>query len=79
MSEKKKSYFWRTALICIFVIIASFWISGYMTGMKQNREGVSIMEAGFTLKSMNPISASGYKVAIRSNKAFMDHLEDYNK
>lgn len=59
-------------VICLFS--AGLWGYGYMLATSDLEEGLSILEASFTHKSLNPLSAMGYKNKLNNSKMWQNHL-----
>lgn len=65
----------QTTLIALFFLLASLWGYGYFLASEDLKEGLSIVEAGFTHKVLNPLSALGYKYHLNNSKRWQNHLK----
>lgn len=61
-------------VIVISVSLAGLWGYGYSLASTDLEEGLSLIEAGFTHKSLNPLSAMGYKVRLNNSKSWQNHI-----
>lgn len=52
-------------ILVIVLILAALWGYGFFKAMAQVNDGLSLLGAGFTDYSMNPISKLGYRFYLK--------------
>lgn len=62
-------------LISLLILIpALLWGYGFKLASDDLNEGLSLLEAGFTHKTLNPVSAMGYKYKLNNSRAWQGHI-----
>ena len=67
--------FFYVGSIILFVPLFGLWIYGYKLAEEDLSKGLSTLEAGFTYKVLNPMSAMGYKTYLKNSKTWQEHIE----
>ena len=65
-------------IIVVGLSMVGLWGYGYSLASTDLDEGLSLIEAGFTHKSLNPLSAMGYKTALNNSKSWQNHIKKIN-
>lgn len=65
-------------IIVVSLSLAGLWGYGYSLASTDLEEGLSIFEAGFTHKSLNPLSAMGYKTRLNNSRSWRNHINKIN-
>lgn len=68
-----KITFAKVVLAAAMILMGLFGY-GVLIGIQHNTNGVSVLQAGITASSMNPISREGYVMMIKQNKGLMRNL-----
>jgi len=63
-------------LIVSVISLSSLWGYGYSLALNDLDEGLSLIEADFTHKSLNPLSAIGYKQKLNNSTRWQNHVNN---
>lgn len=64
-------------LVVVSLTVSGLWGYGYTLASTDLKDGLSLLEAGFTHKSLNPLSAMGYKYNLNSSESWQNHVNNY--
>lgn len=67
--------FFAVGWIILVVSLSGLWIYGHKMAENDLKEGLSRLEAGFTYKVLNPMSAMGYKNYLKNSEIWQRHIK----
>lgn len=63
-------------VLWILVFVVGLFSYGFGKAKYDLYEGLSLMQAGYTFNSMNPVSAEGYRFGLNTNADWVIHVEN---